>query len=61
MVAESLNKWKYKKKLGLSFTMCMRIHPIVSPPSPAWTCVHPVHTRRVRRWGWLSVAVEKLT
>jgi hypothetical protein len=42
-------------KLDMSCTMCMRIHPPVRPPpSLAWTSMHHVHTRRVRRCGWLS-------
>jgi hypothetical protein len=62
LTAKSLDKWKYENKLGLSCNLYMRIHPIVPPPpSPAWTCVHFVHTRRVRRCGWLSVAIEQLT
>jgi hypothetical protein len=58
LAAESLSN----NKLGLSCTLCMRIHPIVRPPlSLAWTYVHPVHTRRVRRCGWVYVTFEQLS
>jgi hypothetical protein len=49
-------------KLELSCTLCMRIHPPLRPPlSPPWTCMHHVHTRRVRRCGWLYSVLGSLT